>query len=285
MENRLQLNTIATVPKIIKEASGLEISSSGLLWTHNDDRLPILYGLDSSGNILRTVHLNHNNNGWEDLTSDHQGNFYIGAFGNNKNDRKNLEILKLPDPETVVDDVINAGVIKFFYSDQQQFPPPDTHKNFDADAFISLRDSLFIFTKNRTRPFNGYTKVYRLPDTPGNFEAVLYDSIPLGEGEMMDHWVTSADISPDGMWLALLSHDCIWLLSDFHNRRFSKGTIRKIGLGNFSHKTGLCFASNTKLYIIDELELGFLGGKIYSLDIADILGNESRESDRSRSEK
>ena len=268
---RIGLKYTATVPKIIKEASGLEMTSSGLLWTHNDDRLPILYGLDTAGNIIKTVHLNHSNNGWEDLTRDDQGHFYIGAFGNNKNNRKNLEILKLPDPETVAGNVINAGVIRFSYPDQRQFPPPDSHKNFDADALVSIGDSLFIFTKNRTQPFSGYTKVYRLPSTPGKFEAILYDSILLGKGEMMDHWVTSADVSPDGKWLALLSHDCIWILSDFNKRRFSEGSIRKIELGNFSHKTGLCFASNTRLYLIDELEMGFLGGRIYSIDLADIV--------------
>ena len=264
------LAVTGSLPKVLREASGLEITSSGLMWTHNDDRFPILYGLNSSGSIERVIHLNHINKGWEDLTKDERGNIYIGAFGNNMNNRKDLSILKVPDPETLKADVINAEVIEFSYPDQRDFPPADGNKNFDADAVVALRDSLFIFTKNRTEPFTGYSKVYRLPSTPGRHQAVLYDSIYLGDGGMMRNSVTSADMSPDGKRLALLSHDSIWLISGFGKGHFSQGTIIKINLGNFSHKTGLCFASDTMIYLVDELELGFLGGKIYSLDLKSI---------------
>ena len=87
---------------------------------------------------------------------------------------------------------------------------------------------------------------------------------------MMENWVTSADISPDGKWLALLSHDKIWLVTAFENRRFSAGKILLINLDHLSHKAGLCFSSNTMVYIVDELEFGFLGGKLYSLDLTEI---------------
>lgn len=268
-----QLRVVASLPKILKEASGLEVTGSGLLWTHNDDRLPVLYALDTTGQIVRTVHLNHPNNGWEDLTRDDHGNLYIGAFGNNKNDRKNLMILKLPDPDSITSLVTNAELIEFSYSDQRQFPPPDQYKTFDADAFVSLRDSLYIFTKNRTRPFTGYSKIYRVPSSGGKYQASLYDSLYLGVGEMIDHWVTSADVSPDGKVLVLLSLDCMWLISDFYGKRFSEGKIQKISLTNFTHKTGICFVTETNMYLVDELELGILGGQMYSIDIAGFIEN------------
>src|SRR5690606_37105404 len=127
-----------------------EISASGILWTHNDDRLPVLYGLDTTGRIVKTIHLNHRNNGWEDLAMDNERNLYIGAFGNNKNDRKDLAILKIKQPETNQETVVNAEVIRYEYSDQQHFPPDRSRMNFDADAFVSISDSLYIITKNRT---------------------------------------------------------------------------------------------------------------------------------------
>ena len=272
----IDLHVVASLSKTLKEASGLEITKSGLLWTHNDDRLPVLYALDSTGNVVRAIHLNHKNQGWEDLTLDDDGNVYIGAFGNNNNDRRNLSILKLPNPEQITETIVNAEIIDFVYSDQLSFPPSKSQQNFDADALVSARDSLFIFTKNRTDPFNGYTKIYRLPNTPGKFEALLYDSIFLGSGPMMQHWVTSADLSSDGKWLALLSHDRIWLITDFKHLNFSSGKIYEIKLRNFSHKTGLCFASESKLFLIDELEFGLIGGKIYTLDLTAVL-NSIRE--------
>jgi hypothetical protein len=84
----------------------------------------------------------------------------------------------------------------------------------------------------------------------------------------MDFWITGADISPDKKTLALLSHDCIWLIRDFKGTKFSTGKIFKLDLNHFSHKAGLCFSSSNRLYIVDELELELIGGKLYELDLA-----------------
>lgn len=266
-----KLTVLGSLPETIKEASGLEITSSGFLWTHNDDRLPILYALDTAGNIRSVIHLNHPNKGWEDLARDENGNLYIGAFGNNDNTSKTLKVYVIQDPENIKDRVYTAGVIDYYYPDQHQFPPPEEEKNFDADAFISLRDSLFIFTKNRTEPFTGYTKIYRLPRTPGQYEALLYDSIYLGNGARMSHWVTAADVSPDKKWLTLLSHDCLWVIPISANKRFSSGQVYKVKLNGYSHKTGLCFYTNTRLYLVDELEFGLIGGRLYSIDLSAVF--------------
>jgi hypothetical protein len=134
-----------------------------------------------------------------------------------------------------------------------------------------MRDSLFIFTKNRTEAFTGYTKVYRLPQTPGRWEALLYDSIFLGNGPMMNHWVTSADLSPDKKWLTLLSHDCLWIIPNARSQRFSSRKVYKVKFNDFSHKTGLCFYTNTKLYLVDELEFGLIGGQLYSTDLSAVF--------------
>lgn len=269
--SNVRLEKVGTLPKFLKEASGLEITTPGHLWSHNDDRLPVLYCLDTIGNVIKTIHLNHPNNGWEDLTLDKKGNLYIGAFGNNENKRKDLRIYKVVQPELIDQQVYTAEIIDFHYEDQHAFPPPESDLNFDADAFVSLGDSLFLFTKNRTEPYTGYTRVYRLPNLPGNHKALLYDSIYLGKGPMMASWVTSADLSPDEKSLVLLSHDCIWLVSDFKGKRFSSGKIIKVNLGHLSHKAGISFSSDTKLYIVDELEFGLIGGNVYSLDLSPVL--------------
>lgn len=267
------LKEIATLPKHINEASGLEITKGKYLWTHNDGGVPILYCLDTLGNLLKTLQLNHPNSGWEDLTQDSKGNFYIGAFGNNKNNKKSLNIYKIPKPDSITEKVFNAEVIKYSYSDQMTFPPAASKQNFDMDAFVAIRDSLYLFSKNRTTPFSGYTKIYSLPQTPGEYKVTPIDSIYLGKGPMMDKWITSADISPDGKTVALLSHQYVWLIKNFHGNNFSKGKFYKIKLNHFSHKAGLCFKSNQKLFIVDELEMEILGGKIYSLDLQKLFIN------------
>jgi hypothetical protein len=265
------LKETGTLPKHIKEASGLEITQAGNLWTHNDGGVPMLFSIDSTGALKKSLQLNHPNSGWEDLTQDAKGNFYVGAFGNNKNDKRELKIYKIPNPDSIGEKVFTAGIIKYHYQDQHTFPAANAAKNFDVDAFAASGDFLFLFTKNRTIPFTGYTKVYRVPQAPGSYDLLPVDSIYLGSGPMMDNWVTAADISDDGKILALLSHQCVWLITDFTDNRFSTGSITRINLKHFSHKAGLCFGRNNTLYIVDELELGFLGGKIYSLILKDIL--------------
>jgi hypothetical protein len=265
------LTEIATLPKHIKESSGLEITSSGTLWTHNDGGVPILFGLDSAGNVVKTIQLNHPNSGWEDVTIDSKGNLYVGSFGNNKNDKKQLKIYKIGDPETINEKVVNAEIIKYSYADQNTFPATATKKNFDMDAMAAFGDSIYLFTKNRTSPFTGYCKIYSVPQVAGEYSLSPVDSLYINTGNMMDSWVTAADISPDGKTLALLSHQYVWLIKNFTGNRFSTGKIFRLDLKHFSHKAGLCFSTNSMLYISDELEMGILGGKIYQLDLEKVF--------------
>lgn len=265
------LREICTLPKHINEASGLEITSSGALWTHNDGGNPMLFNIDTSGTVIRSLQLNVSNNGWEDLTIDEHGNLYVGAFGNNKNDKRNLKIFKISNPENISQKVINPETIKFSYEDQRDFPPPPEKMNFDVDAFIAFEDSVYLFTKNRTKPFNGYSKIYSLPTTPGDHVAQLVDSIYFGQGAMLEMWITSADISPDGKTLALLSHSHLWLISDFPPGKFSQGTIQRLELNHLTHKAGVAFSGDGKIYVVDELEFGILGGKLYEINYKEVL--------------
>jgi WD40 repeat protein len=268
------LKELSALPKHIKESSGLETVTGKHFWTHNDGGVPVLYCLDTTGTVLRTLQLNHPNAGWEDLTFDKRGNLYVGSFGNNNNDKKSLKIYKIPQPDSIREKVYSAQIIHYKYADQHAFPPPPAKKHFDVDAFVAVGDSLYLFSKNRSTPFTGYTMVYSLPQQPGEYSAVTVDSIFLGKGPMMDYWVTSADLSPDGKTLALLSHACIWIVKDFQGTRFSTGRIFRINLNHMSHKAGLCFSGNERLFITDELEFGFLGGKMYSFDLEKILQNQ-----------
>ncbi|NJM26594.1 MAG: hypothetical protein HC859_15100 [Bacteroidia bacterium] len=269
----IHLEEIGSIPAQAKEASGLEITGSGLMWTHNDGGVPVLFGLDREGKLVRTVHINVRNRGWEDLAQDDQGNFYIGSFGNNTNRRKDLRIFKIMNPDSVKTNIIGAEIIAFTYEDQKEFPPPRNEQNFDMDAFIYLNGDLLLFSKNRTAPFTGMTKVYKLSTEPGTQVATLYDAIFLGgiEPPAMNYWITGADISPDKKTIALLGHHRLWLVRNFEGKKFSEGTVYEIDLGHFSHKAGICFSDNTTLYIVDEVEMEIVGGKLYKLDLAPAL--------------
>jgi len=272
------LTKVANLPPILKETSGLEITENGNLWTIIDSSMPVLYNINTTtGAINKVVHLNHKNNDWEDIAKDSEGNFYIGGFGNNKNDRRNLMIYKVPSPDSIKDKVINAELIHFHYSDQKQFPPKASKLNFDMEAMACFGNSIYLFSKNKTKPFTGYTKVYKLPNTPGDYEAQLMDSVFLGAENMYQSWVTAAAMSPDNKTLALLTSNRVILFSCFKDDKFFRGKMKTIELNNFSQKEGLCFINNTELYISDELAFDIVGRNLYHLKLDRNFGEACKQ--------
>ena len=91
---------ITDLPKSVQETSGL-IFFDKQLWTINDSgNKPEIYQLDTSnGNVVRKIVISNSvNKDWESITQDEE-NVYIGDFGNNSGNRKDLCILKIPKSE------------------------------------------------------------------------------------------------------------------------------------------------------------------------------------------
>ncbi len=271
-----ELIRTGTLPKILKESSALEYTAPDTFWTVVDSNKPVVYGINVKGELTRAIHLNNLNRGWEDIAKDEDGNFYVGDFGNNFNNRQNLKIYKIPPPSKIDKPIITAEIIKFQYEDQTAFPPPPSNQTFDMDAMVAFNGNLYLFSKNRTQPYTGICKMYKLPATPGDHTAELIDSVYLGPGPMLQTWVTGAAMSPDGKQLALLSHDRAWIFHCFPGDQFFKGKKKVINFNHFSQKEGICFTSNTELYITDELTAGVLGGCIYTYKLPNDLSDECK---------
>lgn len=218
------------LPPDFVEVSGLKLITPDSIWWHNDsgDRARLLL-TDGKGRVRQRISLvGARNRDWEDITADPAGNLYLGDFGNNLNRRTDLCIYRFQPRTKQVDS------ISFKYPDQLSFPPPLAQWNFDAEALIWFRDSLHIFSKNRVGAGNYYTKHYILPAQPGNYTAILKDSLLLPK-----RVVTGAALSPDGQQIALISYfyrmtflgllpktrTTIWTLSNFPGSSFFKGTL------------------------------------------------------------
>jgi hypothetical protein len=260
---------LCKLDKALVETSGL-VYAGGKLWSHNDGGgQPVLYGFDINGKVSSIVYVSAKNTDWEEVAKDDAGNVYIGDFGNQSNKRHDLKIFKIPDPSTLKDNIAKPEIIEFEYSDQKLFPPDTNAQNFDMEAMVWFSNHLYLFSKNRTNPFTGITKVYRLPDQPGKYRAELIDSIYLGPAPMITSWVTAADISPDKKKLVLLGHDKIWLFTCFEGDKFFSGNKYTVALGGpVTQKEAVCFVDNNKLYITDELVMKVMGGKLYSMDLS-----------------
>jgi hypothetical protein len=252
----------------MKEISGFESSESEtLLWSVNDSgNAPEVYGYNPATNkIDKTIRIvNAENRDWEDVAIDKAGNIYVGDFGNNGNKRKDLIIYKLK-PEAKKGGTHKAEKISFRYEDQEEFPPKRSRRNFDVEALISFNDSLYLFTKNRSSKFDGTTKVYKLPVTPGQATAVLVGSYKTCS-KKSNCRITAASINQTRTKIALLSHDKVWLLSGFSRDDFFGGKVEQLSLLHDSQKESISFKNDSTLYIADERN-GIYGGNLYELTL------------------
>lgn len=264
---------LGTLPHFINESSGVDVDSQGRIWTHNDGgNANKIYQISNTGQLLKTVTLNNATNiDWEDVTIDQNDIMYLADMGNNNNDRTDLCIYII-DLKSITNNTttINAQKLFFNYEDQLAFPPPNNQKNFDAEAIAWFDDSLYIFTKNRTSPNNGYTRCYKLPAQSGNFVAQYCNQFFTSNAEI-DGRITGADIDWANKTLVLSSMTKSW--------KFNFSTTPYIfpfpiisSYQSITQKEGICFKDSCHVLLTDELIDNLnIGGNLYELLICDIV--------------
>lgn len=252
---------ISPLPPQIMESSGLQFNKSSWLWTHNDSGdSATIYAIDLTGNLVKTLHIKNTVNiDFEDIARDTLGNLYVGDFGNNLSDRHNLVIYKLNNPDTVTADSIVAPAIYFSYTDQLAYPPSSS-QSFDCEAMVHFKGDLYLFTKKYG---SQYTKLYKLPDSSGTYQAALLDSIYL------PGTITGADISPDQTKLILISYGSVYLFDSIQQNNFFGGNLTTINIP-VSQTEGITFFTDTSLFITDEKYIT-IGGNLYKLDVSAAL--------------
>jgi len=244
-----KIKKLGKLPKEIQETSGLAwATKEGTFWTHNDSGNPAeLYEIAKSGKIIAQLKLPKLiNMDWEDLAQDARGNLYIADIGNNDNQRKDLAIYKLnPNRPDVYE------TIQLRYAGQTAFPPTPDERNFDCEAVIWHQNKLYLFSKNRSKT-NRFAKLYALPDSAGNYLLSPQDSV------YSKAMVTSADISPNGKTLALLTYGKILLFDVSKGISFKKPTY--CIKANLGQSEAIVFINDTDFVVTNEKK-----GEIWSV--------------------
>jgi len=259
------ITVITKLPKEMKEVSGMALAQNlDHFWMVNDSgNKPILYAVDTNGEIKEKIEIEARNKDWEDLTTDDEGNIYIGDFGNNANDRKNLRIFKIK-AEDLKNRSIDPVKISFHYPDQDKFPPKKDMRFFDCESFFFLNGYLYLCTKSRVSANPGLTRLYRIPAEKGEHEAEF-----VGAFKTCDYggcWVTSADINSSKNKVVLLTEEGVYLFSDFENDDFFEGTLKTFKFSNSTQKESVVFTNDSTLYIADE-DSDKKGGYLYEFSI------------------
>ncbi|WP_372742371.1 hypothetical protein [Neptunomonas sp.] len=256
--------------KQLEEISGIEFDKNLQLWAINDGGdSPRLYQLSANGEIKRTIEIeNAKNWDWEDMTQNDFGHFFIGDFGNNDNDREWLTIYKIENPIDIKSDTTHAEIIKFTNPEFKPVEGQVVRKNahYDVEAFIYFQRSLYLFTKNRSRPFDGKTRLYRIGDYAANFETEYINEFSTCTTIKELCWITSAALSPDRSKLVLLDSERLWLIENWQGDDFFSGDVYQIDLGIVTQKEAVTFYNNEVIVFTDEVFSG-IGGNGYAIKL------------------
>jgi len=249
----------------LKEISGIHYINDTLLVAHNDGgNGPFLYFIHpNSGKILKRVVIKGvKNTDWEDIAL--EGKFlYIGDFGNNANKRKNLFIIRVSWKEALMKDTVNSEVMTFEYSDQIAFPPEKKALNFDAECMAFADGYLWIFTKNRTDPFDGVSYVYRVKFQE-NTHAILKKeySIKIGSKGWMFDSVTGGDFAYGYFYLTTYNRVLKYL---FREGKFT--LVKQYKYNEYNQKEAITVIKDDQIYVANEFQKVLGKQKLYRISL------------------
>jgi hypothetical protein len=238
---------VAPIDSMIAECSGLDYTGGTHFWAHNDGYGDnTLYRISNAGVYTRSLVVsNAINYDWEDLTHDEGRNYlFIGDFGNNSCGRTNLRIYRITYPLLTSPASVTADEIRFSYPDQTLFPSP--WYNFDAEAFFHHNGHFYIFSKADSSAI-GYTKLYRVPDQPGNHVATLIDSFYTNDR------ITSAAMNGDSSAVVLLANNRIHLFTGWTSDNFFNGNHTMLLFSTtWTQKEAVTFYTRSTVWMADE---------------------------------
>jgi hypothetical protein len=254
LPGQFSIRLMVRLPATLIESSGLLAFSDNKLWTHNDSgNSNELFCIDTTAQIIRTLLIsNAQNHDREDLAIDTQGRVYICDTGNNNNNRTNLAIYRIPNPEAIAGNTVTAEIINYSFEDQTSFPPTQTQRHYDVEAVVWKSDSFFLFTKDRSSSFTGITKLYSMSALPGYQVARLLGQFFVDETTSSAR-ITAADINLSTGELVLLTHTRILSFSDYPHSLFFKEKLLDFQFTNtLGQAEAIAFFTKNKLYVTEE---------------------------------
>lgn len=253
-DRHILIKHINPIDDALDETSGLMLWR-GLLWSHNDSGGENkIYGMDrKTGMVEMTIEItNAKNVDWEDIAQDDHY-IFIAETGNNLGNRTDLKILRILKSNINNDayQKIESETISFRYADQTDFTVRNLSNQHDCEALFALNDTLYLFSKDWV---NQITKVYTLPNQPGDYVVEAIDSFDV------KGLVTAADLSPDGK-LALLGYrdfePFVWVFQKDGKNLFSNPRHIDLSFIRYAQTEGICFDENGNLLISCEHTIAY----------------------------
>ncbi len=258
------------LPKRVRESSGL-IKVDNRLWTFNDSggRAELYEINERTGNIVKKIKIkNARNRDWEDIAYD-DNYLYIGDFGNNRGNRKDLRVYKIPREALKREKSVRAKVISFRYSDQKEFKSKKNNNNYDCEAMVAYHGKLYLFSKDWQ---DNKTRLYKLSTKEGKHIA-KYIATFNTQG-----MVTGATINRELDILLLTTYSKlldvhVWAFTNYRGNNFFNGSHKRLNLKMPLHAQveGITFKDNYRAYMSSEAFKKYIfrfDSMLYELDFS-----------------
>ncbi|MFC5190206.1 hypothetical protein ACFPIK_00400 [Algoriphagus aquatilis] len=220
------------LPQSQRETSGLAWVQGKLFSINDGGNAAEIYELNpQTGALLRTITVEGVSNiDWEDLAVS-QTHVFVGDFGNNLGNRKDLRILKISIADLISQTKVQPQLIEFSFSDQSQFSFTANSHNFDCEAMVFANGKIHLFSKNWT---DSKTKHYTLSSDAGKHSAAL-----IGEWDTQG-LITGADVTSDGKHLVLIGYEnkgissraFVWGIPNFNGNTIASSKGYQFFLGS-----------------------------------------------------
>ena len=161
----------------IAEVSG-SIWVDGTLWVLADGgNAAKLYSIDTATGSIKdsTTFQNASNIDWEELSCN-SSSVFIGDFGNNTGQRRNLRVFKF-EKSLLGTDNVRCDTISFSYAEQTDFTN-NPFTIYDCEAMIAFEDSLILFSKSWA---DLACRVYSLPCVKGTHKTRQLQTLQPGK--------------------------------------------------------------------------------------------------------
>ena len=187
---KLRPYKIASLEKELKEISGLFYLDSQLYALNDGGNPAALYRLDpGQGSVRSRVDIAEKNRDWEALTGDGRL-LYVGDFGNNWGNRRDLKIHKVV-PES--GEILRS--FSFDFEEQKEIRDLPHAHDFDMEAMVFDKRMLHLFTKEWK---SLGTSRYELDPT---MESGLKQTLKRKERIELGYLVTDAAVHEETLYL------------------------------------------------------------------------------------
>ena len=279
---RIKNTVLGTLDSLMQGTSSLFYWNHNY-WTYNDHKDNCLYRIDSTNAAtVENICLKKlRNRDTEEIVQDAQY-LYFGDIGNNSGKRKDLQILRIR-KDAIQNKAYRIDTIRFSYEDQTDFTARPNATDFDCEAFVVTKDSIYLFTKQWV---SRKTTVYSLPKTPGthvahrrgtfNVKGLITGATYLPEYQLIV--LCGYDYDKKNLLSAL--HPFVVLLYDFIDGDLLSGNKRRLDFnsGEKAQIEGIATSNGLDYYLTCEhfttTQLGIIfdfPAQLYRLDLRKYL--------------